>query len=79
VITNYYIRWNQGATKNIWADLASVTGPTSTYTATSLTPGEIYYFTIEAENIHGKGIPSAIFQENAAQKPDTPAKPITSE
>jgi hypothetical protein len=38
-----------------------VTGPTATYTATSLTPGETYYFTVTAENVHDKGIASAIF------------------
>jgi len=62
----------------VWEDLATVDGAIATYTAETLTPGELYDFSIVAENIHDFGLESTPISEYAAQRPDQPNQIVTS-
>jgi hypothetical protein len=71
------VRHNQGNTQNVWVDVATLPTPTTTYTITSLIPGEDYQIVVLAENLHGWSDNSDAFLERAADQPDQPTEIVT--
>ncbi len=75
-VTNYQISSKVGA-GGTYAVLNSVTSPTLSYTAGSLTAGSTYSFKVKALNLVGYGPESSEVNVIAAAKPSVPAAPST--
>lgn len=59
--------------------VATLPASQTQYTATALTGGATYRYKIRAENLHGHGPFSAELYALAAQVPDAPAAPTTTQ
>jgi hypothetical protein len=62
-----------------WALAATLPSGTSQYTATGLTGGVTYLYKVRAKNLHGDGPYSSDLAALAAQVPDAPAAPTTTQ
>lgn len=59
-ITSYKVQWNLGGTGVAFYDLATTNASTLSFTKSSLTTGEVYYFKVIANNLIGSSIDSGI-------------------
>lgn len=78
-ITGYTIEVAPNPSSPIWSTIGTVSAATSTYTATGRTGGTTYLYRVSAQNLHGPGIVSTQVSALAAEPPDTPAAPTTSQ
>jgi hypothetical protein len=78
-ILSYYVDGAEDGATPSWTRLGEVTVGTEQYTATGLTGGVTYVYRVAAVNLHGAGVASSTLSALAAQVPDQPAAPTTTQ
>lgn len=78
-IIEYEVEQAVDAATPSWSLVATPAAGTSEYTATGVTGGVTYLFRVRARNVHGRGPYATVVSALAAQVPDAPTAPTTTQ